>query len=62
MQSTLRTHPDLLDALEVPQFSAQGTSTTQSFSLVDNAGNSQSLNAIQLANVGFPISFQQIGS
>jgi hypothetical protein len=48
--------------MTVPQCSAQGTWTTQSFSLVDNAGNSQSLNAIQLANVGFPTSFQQIGS
>ena len=48
--------------MTVPEFSAQGTWTVQTFLLVDNAGNNQALTATQLANAGFPTSFQQTGS
>ena len=45
----------------LPQASEQGTWTLQDLILNDQVGNSQYLNTTQIANLGYPTTFQQTG-
>ena len=48
-------------AMTIPRWSESGTWTLQSLMLVDQVGNMRTYDASQVAALGFPTSFQQVG-